>query len=120
MGWLLQRVLRPSTTTLKEPSSMMTQENYVKIKDLRAQGWTIVEIAEETGFHPATVSKYLKSGPPPEQRETPVLVMTDDWFERIKAMLKATPRLQAVSVHAKLVAAGFDGSYPTVARAVRE
>ncbi len=44
---------------------MMTQENYVKIKDLHTQGWTIVEIAEETGFHRTTVSKYLKSGPPP-------------------------------------------------------
>ena len=42
---------------------MMTQENYVRIKDLHAQGWTIVEIAEETGWHRTTVSDWLKNGP---------------------------------------------------------
>ena len=99
---------------------MMTQENYVKIKDLHAQGWTIKEIAEETGFHPATVSKYLKQGPPPEQREGEPSVMTDEWRERIVAMLEKWPRLQSVSVHNKLAAGGFEGSYPTVVRAVRD
>jgi hypothetical protein len=30
----------------EEPLSMMSQENYVNINDLHAQGWTILEIAE--------------------------------------------------------------------------
>ena len=29
----------------------MTQEMYVKIKDLHARGWTIQEIAAEIGWH---------------------------------------------------------------------
>ena len=99
---------------------MMTQESYVKIKDLHAQGWTIVEIAEETGFHPATVSKYLKSGPPPERRRSEASVMTPRWRERIEAMLESWPRMQSVSIHNKLAATGFEGSYPTVVRAVRD
>lgn len=99
---------------------MMTQENYVKIKDLHAQGWTIVEIAEETGFHPATVSKYLKHGAPPERRESPPSVMTDHWLGRIAVIVEKWPRMQAVSIHHRLVADGFDGSYPTVVRAVRD
>ncbi len=99
---------------------MMTQENYVKIKDLHAQGWTIKEIAEETGWHRTTVSDWLKNGPPPEQRETAPSVMTDDWRERIEAMLDKWPRLQAVSIHHRLAADGFEGSYPTVVRAVRD
>ena len=99
---------------------MMTQENYVKIKDLHAQGWTIVEIAEETGFHPATVSKYLKRGVPPERRESRPLVMTDCWLERIEAIVEKWPRMQAVSIYHRLVADGFAGSYSTVVRAVRE
>jgi transposase len=99
---------------------MMTQEKYVKIKDLHAQGWTIVEIAEETGFHPATVSKYLKSGPPPATRSTEASVMTPAWRERIETMLESWPRMQAVSIHNKLAAGGFEGSYPTVVRAVRD
>ena len=99
---------------------MMTQENYVKINDLRAQGWTIVEIAEATGWHRTTVSKYLKEGPPPATRSTEATVMTEHWQQRISTMLEKWPRLQSVSIHNKLAATGFDGSYPTVVRAVRD
>ncbi len=41
---------------------MMSQENYVNINDLHKQGWTILEIAEATGWHRTTVSNYLKNG----------------------------------------------------------
>ena len=99
---------------------MMTQENYVKIKDLHAQGWTIQEIAEETGWHRTTVSSWLKNGPPSKQRVTAPSVMTDDWRERIEVMLDKWPRMQSVSIHNKLAASGFEGSYPTVVRAVRD
>ena len=50
---------------------MMDQETYVNIKDLREQGWTLEEIAEETGWHPATISRRLKQGPPPAKRAAP-------------------------------------------------
>lgn len=46
--------------------------------------------------------------------------MTDRWRSRIDSMLEAHPRLLAVSVHNKLRADGFEGSYPTVVRAVRD
>lgn len=49
---------------------MMSQENYVNINDLHQQGWTILEIAAETGWHRTTVSTYLKNGPPPATRAT--------------------------------------------------
>lgn len=99
---------------------MMTQETYVNINDLHKQGWTIQEIAEETGWHRTTVSQRLKEGPPPAARPTEATVMTDKWRESIDTMLEAHPRLLAISVHNKLNAAGFDGSYPTVVRAVRD
>ena len=99
---------------------MMTQENYVKIKELHAQGWTIREIAAETGWHRTTVSDRLKNGPPLEQRAAAPSVMTDDWRERIEVMLDKWPQLQSVSIHYKLAASGFEGSYPTVVRAVRD
>lgn len=98
---------------------MMNQENYVKVNDLHAQGWTIVEIAEATGWHRTTVSNYLKDGPPEPRAATPP-VMTEAWRARIGALLEAHPRLLAVSVHNKLRAEGFTGSYPTVVRAVRD
>ncbi len=98
---------------------MMNQETYVNVNDLHKQGWTISEIAEETGWHRSTVSKYLKDGPP-TARSTEASVMTHEWRSRIDTMLEAHPRLLAVSVHNKLRAEGFGGSYPTVVRAVRD
>jgi IS30 family transposase len=76
---------------------MMTQENYVNINDLHARGWTIVEIAKETGFHPATISKYLKHGPPPAARPTEATVMTERWRAKIDTMLETHPRLLSIS-----------------------
>lgn len=99
---------------------MMTQETYVNINDLHKQGWTINEIAEATGWHRTTVSNYLKNGPPPATRPTEATVMTEHWQARIKSMLESWPRMQSVSIHNKLAATGFDGSYPTVVRAVRD
>jgi len=99
---------------------MMTQETYVNINDLYRQGWTINEIAEKTGWHRTTISDWLKNGPPPTQRPTGATVMTEQWRTRIASMLEAYPRLLSVSVHNKLVAEGFEGSYPTVVRAVRD
>ena len=98
---------------------MMTQETYVNINDLHKQGWTIAEIAEETGFHRTTISRRLKQEPPPAVRPTEATVMTDRWRSKIDALLEAHPRLLSISVHNKLNAYGFDGSYPTVVRAVR-
>ena len=92
----------------------------MRIKDLHAQGWTIVEIAEETGWHRTTVSDRLKNGSPPEHRVAVRSVMTDRWRERIETMLEKWPRMQAVSIHRRLAAEGFEGSYPTVVRTVRD
>ena len=75
---------------------MMSQEMYVSINDLFKQGWTMQEIADETGWHRTTISDYLKNGPPPEERPTEATVMTEYWFARIVAMLTKSPRLQAV------------------------
>ena len=52
---------------------MMNQETYVKLEDLHRQGWTIKEIAAETGFHPATIAKRLKGGAPPARLRHGVL-----------------------------------------------
>lgn len=54
---------------------MMNQETYVKVHELRKQGRTLEEIADETGFHPATISIQLKADGPPIKRHIPVLAL---------------------------------------------
>ena len=94
----------------------------MELRSLKNEGWTNREIAEELGYHPATVAKWLKAGSPPDgaaaDGEGPV--MTAVWRARIEALLGSHPRLLATSVHNKLLAEGFGGSYPTVVRAVRQ
>jgi hypothetical protein len=47
---------------------MMTQEEYMDLLALSRQGKTIVEIADELDYHPATIAKWLKDGGPPPTR----------------------------------------------------
>ena len=44
----------------------MNQEEHMDLHALKNEGWTNTEIAEELGYHPATVAKWLKAGDPPE------------------------------------------------------
>ena len=53
-------------TRLEGPALMMSQEEYMQdIKPLRKQGWTLEEIGEHVGYHPATRSheRNTVSGP---------------------------------------------------------
>jgi transposase len=103
---------------------MMTQEEYVNgVLALKRQGKTITEIAEELGYHPATISKWLQNGGPPPARSMAAaqLVIDGRWANRI-AELIAPPaeKLLARSVFAIITAEGFEGSYQTVVRHLRE
>lgn len=37
----------------------------MRLHELKNEGWTKREIAEELGYHPATIAKWLKQGGPP-------------------------------------------------------
>ena len=101
---------------------MMTQEEYMKVQELRAAGWTIAQIAEEVGYHPATVSAWLRHGGPPARRATPAdeLVVDERWRVRIGQLLERNAALQGSSVMRVICAEGFDGSYQTLTRYLRE
>ena len=101
---------------------MMTEEEYMDVVALARQGWTITEIAEAVGRHPATVGKWLTNGGPPAQRELdPALLVIDErWADRITEILRANPNLLGTSVDRLIRAEGFEGSYPTVIRHLRE
>ena len=101
---------------------MMTQETYVKIQDLKKQGWTNKEIGAETGFHPATIARRLAAEDPPTKRAVPdeALVMNQHWQTRIDELLTKWPRLLGISVFYRLRSEGFGGGYSTVTRQLRE
>ena len=99
----------------------MTQEEYMDVLGMRSQGWTIAEIARETNYHPATVSKWLKEGgPPPARTADPALLVVDQrWGSRIAELVEPPSRLLSTSVYEIITAEGFSGSYPSVVRKVR-
>jgi transposase len=102
---------------------MMTQEEYMDLLALRRQGNTISEIAEKLGYHPATISKWLKDGGPPAARTIAPAerVIDDRWAERVRRLI-APPaeKLLASSVFEIIVAEGYTGSYPSVVRHLRD
>jgi transposase len=101
---------------------MLTQEEYVqRVLELKRQGFTVTEIAAEVGYHPATVSKWLKlGGPPPKRRVNPAERVVDGrWAGRIDELIAPPSKLLSTSVFEIICVEGFTGSYPSVVRHVR-
>ncbi|MDQ1358405.1 MAG: hypothetical protein QOG44_2778 [Acidimicrobiaceae bacterium] len=101
---------------------MLTQEEYMDVVALRRQGWTIGQIADALGHHPATVSSWLKRGGPPPKRGAPAghaAVVDERWAARIAVLLEANSELLATSVERILRAEGWVGSYETLVRHLR-
>ena len=100
---------------------MLTQEEFMDVLGMKSQGWTIAEIARETNYHPATVSKWLKQGGPPPARtcDPATLVIDERWGRRIAELIEPPSRLLSTSVYEIIAAEGFSGSYPSVVRRVR-
>jgi len=44
---------------------MMAQEEFMEKLAMRRQGMSYVEIGEQLGYHPDTISKWCKAGGPP-------------------------------------------------------
>jgi len=96
---------------------MMTQEEYMDVMAMKRQGMSIKEIAQETGYHPSTISGWLRNGGPPERRpRTSVPVIDEYWAAEIAGLLRSAPRLLATSVFELIKARGYGGSYVSVAR----
>jgi len=100
---------------------MMTQEEFMDVMAMKRQGLTIKEIAEETGYHPSTISNWLKNGGPSEKRSSAAPAVIDErWAARIAELVRAAPRLLATSVFELIQAEGYAGSYASVARHLNE
>jgi transposase len=100
---------------------MLTQEEFMDILAMRRQGLSISEIAAQTGYHAATISKWVRTGGPPAARAaTTVAAIDARWSARIGELLRAAPLLLATSVFEIIKAEGYTGSYPSVVRELRQ
>jgi transposase len=99
---------------------MLTQEEFMDVLAMRRQGLSMAEIAVETGYHPATISKWVKEGgPPPARGATTPPAIDARWSKRIDELLRTAPLLLATSVFEILRAEGYEGSYASVVRDLR-
>jgi transposase len=96
---------------------MLTQEDDVEIHALARRGWSKSAIARHTGRDRKTVAKYL-AGNGPTREPTP------SCLEPFRAYLEARfvddPPIRVSVLLGELVALGFDRSYPTLVREIRE
>jgi transposase len=101
---------------------MMTQEEYMDVLAMKRQGMTNVEIGAELGYHPDTISAWVKKGGPPPARTVNQAnrVIDPVWADRLTALLVGNPKLLAKSLFEVITAEGFTGSYPSVVRWVRD
>ena len=88
---------------------------------MRRQGMSFKEIGDELGYHPATISKWVRDGGPPPARsvDDDERVVDPVWADRLTALLVGNPQLLAKSLFEIISVEGFCGSYPSVVRWVR-
>jgi transposase len=99
---------------------MLTQEEFMDILAMRRQGLSISEIAKETGYHAATISKWVRAGgPPPARAATTPAAIDTRWSARIDELVRTSPLLLATSVFEIIATEGYSGSYPSVVRELR-
>jgi transposase len=99
---------------------MLTQEEDVEIHALKNRGWTISEIARHTGRDRKTVRAYLAGVRQPGVRVSTV----EDPFDRIEAYvaqrLADDHGVWATVLFDEVQGLGYDRSYPTFTRKLRE
>lgn len=99
---------------------MLTQEEDVEIHALRKQGWTISEIARHTGRDRKTIRAYLDGVRRPGVRS----VVEADPFDHVEAYvaqrLVDDHGVWATTLFDEVQALGYDRSYPTFTRKLRQ
>ena len=96
---------------------MLTQEDDVEIHALARRGWSQSAIARHTGRDRKTVAKYL-AGNGPRRERAPSCV--EPYRAYLEARFVDDSHVRASVLFGELVALGFDRSYPTLVREIRE
>jgi transposase len=99
---------------------MLDMEEFLVLRDLFNQGWSISEIARETGHSRVTVRKYIHSQiPPKSEKRSKRPSKLDDYKEYIDQRLQEYP-LTATRIYREIQEQGFSGKYTIVKDYVRE
>jgi transposase len=96
---------------------MLTQEDDVEIHALAHRGWSKSAIARHTGRDRKTVAKYLAGAGPAREREPSCL---EPFRAYLEARFDDDPHVFGSVLFEELVGLGFDRSYPTLIREIRQ
>jgi len=96
---------------------MLTQEDDVEIHALARRGWSTSAIARHTGRDRKTVAKYLSGNGLTRERAPSCL---EPYRAYLEARFVDDAHVRASVLFEELVPLGFDRSYPTLVREIRE
>ncbi|MHB8695011.1 MAG: IS21/IS408/IS1162 family transposase [Solirubrobacteraceae bacterium] len=96
---------------------MLTQEDDVEIHALARRGWSKSAIARHTGRDRKTVAKYLAGNGPAREPQPSCL---EPYRAYLEARFVDDPHLRGSVLFVELGSLGFDRSYPTLVREIRE
>jgi transposase len=96
---------------------MLTQEDDVEIHALARRGWSKSAIARHTGRDRKTIAKYLAGSGPTRERAPSCL---EPYRAYLDARFVDDAHVRASVLFEELVPLGFDRSYPTLVREIRE
>lgn len=99
---------------------MLTPEEDVEITSLRKRGWTISAIARHVGHDRKTVRAYLSGQREPGVRSRAEVDPFDEFEPYVRQRLSDDQHVWATTLFDEVVALGFDGSYQTFTRKLRD
>jgi transposase len=99
---------------------MITREEDIDAHALHRQGWTISAIARHLGRDRKTIRGYLRGGREAGVRAPAAADPFGPFAAYCKARLAEDPHLWATTLFDEVIALGYDRSYPTFTRALRE
>jgi transposase len=99
---------------------MLTPEEDVEITSLRKRGWSISAIARHVGHDRKTVRGYLSGEREPGVRVKRELDAFDRFEPYVRQRLADDQHVWATTLFDEVVALGFERSYPTFTRKLRE
>jgi transposase len=99
---------------------MLTREEDIDAHALRRQGWTISAIARHLGRDRKTIRAYLADERVAGERKPAGPDPFEPFADYVRARLVEDPHLWAVTLFDELVELGYDRSYPTFTRQVRD